>query len=390
MKRILHAIISILSNLIPRSKRIFVFSSFPDFSDNSYAMYKYIEGKYGKKCKCVWIFENPETLKKFPHVKACKKYSLLSFYYFARARNVFFTHGLYNFVKLRSNDKIVNLWHGMPLKVIGLMDLNGGGTDPTRADYLIATSPFFREIMSKSFNGIDTAHTLLTGQPRNDLLFQETTFFATRNIDTGKYRSTGIWLPTYRRSIVGDIRHDGIYNSNGISFLGIEELTQLDNHLRIGGDLLIIKLHPMDALQKVDFGSFTNIIVIKQHEFTEQLYPLLGACDYLLTDYSSVWIDYSILKRPIGFVMNDIDEYKKSRGLTIENIEEKLPGTIIDNCDKLTAFISSPPPFNATNLALYNTYCDNGSSQRLAEVLGICPVIHIDDKTTIKKNNITI
>jgi CDP-glycerol glycerophosphotransferase (TagB/SpsB family) len=278
----------------------------------------------------------------------------------------------------------------MPLKVIGLMDTNHGGNDPTRADYLIATSPFFQELMSRSFKNIALDHVLVTGQPRNDLLFEATDFFTRRNINVKDYTSLGVWLPTYRSSIIGDIRNDGVFNEDGISFLSMDELARLDGFLQDRKALLIIKLHPMDALQEKEFGEFSNIIMVKPKEFDGQLYPLLGASDYLLTDYSSVWIDYSILKRPIGFVMNDIDEYKKSRGLTIENIEEKLPGTIIDNYDKLTAFISSPPPFNATNLALYNTYCDNGSSQRLAEVLGICPVIHIDDKTTIKKNNITI
>lgn len=371
MKRILHKILSILCNLIPRSRRIFVFSSFPDFTDNSYAMYIYLKEKYGNSCKCIWIFENQESFGKHPDVKACRKYSLASFYYFARARNVFFTHGLYSFIRLRRRDKIVNLWHGMPLKVIGLMDSNGGGTDPTRADYLIATSPLFQEIMSKSFNGIDLEHTLLTGQPRNDLLFAPTQFFTLRNIDRSAYRSVGVWLPTYRQSVIGDIRNDGIYNGNGISFLGMDDLARLDLFLREEQRLLIVKLHPMDALQRVDFGSFSNIIVIKPQDFSEQLYPLLGACDYLLTDYSSVWIDYCILKRPIGFVMNDIEEYKNSRGLTIGDLDKNLPGTIISTYSSLTGFISRLPEFDGSNLPLYNTFCDNRSCERLAASLGI-------------------
>lgn len=371
MKRILHFIISFISNLIPRSRNIFVFASFPDFTDNAYAMYLHLKAKHGSRCKCVWIFEDKQSLKKHPDVKACCKYSPISFYYFARARYVFFTHGLYSFVRLRSKDKLVNLWHGMPLKVIGLMDLNGGSTDPTRAHYLIATSPTFREIMSQSFNGIDTRHTLLTGQPRNDLLFTPTDFFAKQGIDTHAYRSTGIWLPTYRRSIIGDIRDDGTYNDSGISFLDMGDLARLDHFLKESNHLLIVKLHPMDALQQVSFARFSNLLIIKPQEFNHQLYPLLGACDYLLTDYSSVWVDYSILQRPIGFVMNDITEYRSTRGFTIGNLADKLPGTIIDTYDKLTAFISNPPPFNAQHLPLYNTYCDNSSAQRLAHELGI-------------------
>ena len=369
--RIIHYILSVLLNLIPKSKRVFVFASFPDYTDNAYAMYWYLKGKYGDRCKCVWIFSEKESLKKYKDVKAYKKYSLLSFYYFARARNVFFTHGLYSFIKLRSQDKVVNLWHGMPLKVIGLMDTNHGGNDPTRADYLIATSPFFQELMSRSFKNIDTDHVLVTGQPRNDLLFEETDFFIKRNINIKDYDSLGVWLPTYRSSIVGDIRNDGVFNEDGISFLSMEELSRLDGFLQSKRALLIIKLHPMDALQQKDFGEFCNIIIIKPKDFDGQLYPLLGASDYLLTDYSSVWIDYCILKRPIGFVMNDIDEYKSSRGLTIENLDEKLPGTIIDSYEKLVGFITERPEFDCKNLSLYNTYCDNKSAERLSQCLGI-------------------
>lgn len=369
--KIAHYILSILLNLIPKSKRIFVFASFPDYTDNSYAMYWYLKSKYGNKCKCVWIFSEKESLSRYKDVIAYKKYSLQSFYYFARARNVFFTHGLYSFIKLRSKEKIVNMWHGMPLKVIGLMDTNHGGNDPTKADFLIATSPFFQGLMHKSFKDIEIDHVLVTGQPRNDLLFEKSDFFTKRDIDTKKYSSIGVWLPTYRCSIIGDIRKDGVFNEEGISFLSMEELSRLDNFLHSKSALLIIKLHPMDALQNMNFGEFSNIMVIKPKDFDEQLYPLLGASDYLLTDYSSVWIDYCILKRPIGFVMNDIEEYKSSRGLTIENLDEKLPGTIIDTYEKLTEFITDLPEFDDKYLTLYNTYCDNRAAERLAQRLGI-------------------
>ena len=92
----------------------------------------------------------------------------------------------------------------------------------------------------------------------------------------------------------------------------------------------------------------------------------MGTADYLLTDYSSVWVDYCILQRPIGFVMNDIQEYKASRGVTIENLDEKLPGTIIDTFDKILTFIKEPIS-NTENIEFYNTYCDNKASERIAD-----------------------
>ncbi len=366
-----HFAASLISRLIPRSKDILVFSSFPDHTDNAYAMYRYLTESRKEKYRCIWLHSDRETAKKFPHEEGYYKYSAKAFYYYARARYVFCTHGIYDFLKFRRRGKIVNLWHGMPLKTIGCMDPTTGGTNPSKADYLISTSSFFREIMHRSFEDVPIENVLLTGQPRNDLMFQETDFFRNRGIDRHSYRSIGLWLPTYRRSIIGDIRNDGVFNGDGISFLSMDELHKLDAELQKSASLLIVKLHPMDALQQVDFGSFSNLLIIKPQEFTEQLYPLLGACDYLLTDYSSVWVDYCILKRPIGFVMDDIDEYRSSRGFTIENLGEKLPGVIIDTYDKLIRFISTPSGFNDEYLPLYNLHCDGNASQRVAGQLGL-------------------
>lgn len=357
--------ISKLLGLIPKSENILVFNSFPDYTDNSYAVYRYLMNNKKYKYKLIWIFNDKTSICKYQEVTAYYKFSFKAFYYFAKAKFVFSTHGLYSFLELNQGLKLVNLWHGMPLKTIGSMDLQRDGSSPTKADYLIATSEFFQKIMAKSFNDLPIDRVLLTGQPRNDLLFEETLFFENYGIDIKQFNSIGIWLPTYRQSIVGDIRKDGVYNENGISFLTMNELQKLDDFLQKSSSLLIVKLHPMDALQYVDFAHLKNLIIIKPKEFKEQLYPLLGKCDYLLTDYSSVWIDYCILKRPIGFVMNDIEEYKKSRGLTIENLDEKLPGTIINTFDKLTSFISNLPEFDNKNVELYNKYFDNKASERL-------------------------
>lgn len=366
-----HLAASIVSRLIPRSNDILVFSSFPDHTDNAYAMYRYITENRKGKYRCIWLYSDRDTAKKFPNVEGYYKYSAKAFYYYARARYVFCTHGIYDFLSLKRRDKIVNLWHGMPLKVIGCMDPTKSGKNYSKADYLIATSSLFKEIMHKSFENVDLDNVMLTGQPRNDLMFNETEFFRNRSIDRNKYKSVGIWLPTYRQSIIGDIRKDGIYNANGISFLSMEDLKRLDTHLRETASLLIVKLHPMDALQSVDFGRFSNLLVIKPQEFQEHLYPLLGACDYLLTDYSSVWVDYCILKRPIGFVMNDMDEYRSSRGLTIENLDKKLPGVMIDTYEKLIGFINRRPAFDDRNGAMFNKHCDGKASERIAFCLGL-------------------
>ena len=51
------------------------------------------------------------------------------------------------------------------------------------------------------------------------------------------------------------------------------------------------------------------------------LYELLGATDLLISDISSVVIDYLLLDRPIIHAFSDLGEYESSRGFTVEPIE---------------------------------------------------------------------
>lgn len=61
-----HFAASLISRLILRSKKILVFTSFPDYTDNAYAMYKYLTWKRKGKYRCIWLYSDRETAKKFP------------------------------------------------------------------------------------------------------------------------------------------------------------------------------------------------------------------------------------------------------------------------------------------------------------------------------------
>ena len=159
------------------------------------------------------------------------------------------------------------------------------------------------------------------------------------------------------------------FNENGIAFLTIDDLIRLDQFLVDTNNLLIVKLHPMDILQNYGFPAFENLMIIKQKDFKEQLYPLLGACSYLLTDYSSVWVDYCILQRPIGFVMNDVGEYENTRGFTIDNIIDLLPGTTLNTFENILAFIETPNVIETDKSHLFNSYMDDHSSARVYKAL---------------------
>lgn len=376
MKKLLIKIASFVANLIP-TKNMICFSSFPDFSDNAYALYAYLlkEG-LDVKYKMVWLIVDKNILSEIK----CKvsgnsnntlllyKYSIRGLWSYIRSRFVFETHGIFPFLMLGQHpDKQICLWHGMPLKLIGAC-LKEGDSCSKNANYTICSSKLFQPIMAKSFS-FDNDRVLITGQPRCDLLFEKTDWFEINRINREEYEKIGIWMPTYRKSIIGDILNDGIYKDNGVSILKEEELQSLDIFLRKKRILLLVKLHPMDALQEVEYNHFSNIVIIKPKEFKSQLYPLLGACDFLLTDYSSVFIDYQILKRPIGFVMDDIETYRSSRGFYFDNIETILPGPIISDYYTLCSFIENP--YYLESNVSFNDYFDCKSSERVCKKLGI-------------------
>lgn len=374
IRKVVSKLISLFASHIPTNNSI-VFASYPDYSDNSYAIYKYaLRKKLNIKWELIWIISQKNRLEELKqklkndgdNVRVVYKYTLEGVWTYIRSRFAFETHSLFPYIMLRQHtNKHICLWHGMPLKKIGA-SIPGHEEDSPNCDFLIAVSTITQKCISEAFRK-PLDRVLIVGQPRNDLLFEESDYLEEIKFNHSKYKSVGIWLPTYRKAIVGDIRTDGEYKEGKISFLSIEDLASLNIFLKEKNYFLFIKLHPMDALQLFNFDQFSNIKVIKPNEFHYQLYPLLGQCDYLLTDYSSVFVDYDILQKPMAFVMDDIDSYLNSRGLYFNNLSKILPGPIITNYDNLLEFIENPT-YLPSDIE-WNKYKDNNASHRILDFL---------------------
>lgn len=376
MIKIVSKVFSFFANLVPTTN-IILFHSFPDVADNSYAMCRYLHTQgMDKKYRFVWLIDKYEEIDICKNILAevgiksllVKRVSLRGIWFFVRARYIIVTHGLFDAIHLKQHpDKIINLWHGMPLKLLGASEERGLPSS-TNFNYVISTSTLYQNIMAEAF-ATTKDRVLVTGQPRCDLLFEPTDWFESAGLNPSQYDKVGIWLPTYRKSIVGDIRIDGEYNDHGVSFLEEADMRRLDIFLASENILLLLKIHPMDALQNSSFDGFKNIVLIRPQEFHSQLYPLLGACDFMLTDYSSVFIDYQILRKPIGFVMNDIESYKNSRGFYFKDLENALPGPILSDYNLLCSFLKNPICIH--NEVNYNDFFDNQSARRVCEAFNI-------------------
>ena len=69
-----------------------------------------------------------------------------------------------------------------------------------------------------------------------------------------------------------------------------------------------------------------------------QLYELVAHADALVTDYSSIYFDYLLLNRPIGFTCDDMEAYGGNRGFVVDNPLELMPGMKIQNYPEFVAF----------------------------------------------------
>lgn len=376
LKKIVCKITSFLSYITPEL-RVISFCSYPDYSDNPYAVFlKMKQDIRFRKYKFVWMLNQMDKyndkrisiLAEYPDVKVVAKSSLSGFYFMLVSRYHICSHGLNKHqIFHQKKPKIINLWHGMPLKVIGALDPVYGATFEN-SDIVLATNDFYQEIMSRAFL-VDRERVKVLGYPRNDLFDEPTDFFEKYQIDIAKYKSIGAWLPTFHKNVYTENRVDGHFKEGMIGFFDFDLLHKLDSKLNDIAGLLIIKLHPMDALNYTKFPQFTNIKVVTSNDPSFQLYPLLGKCDYLLTDFSSVFVDYDILKRPMGFVFNDLDSYKNNRGFIVDDVESFLPGNIISNYEEFVDFIVHYKERYINTGNRYNTYKDKKSSGRLLDYL---------------------
>ena len=102
------------------------------------------------------------------------------------------------------------------------------------------------------------------------------------------------------------------------------------------------------------------------------IYELLHDTDALISDYSSVLIDYLLLNRPEGYLITELDEKKK---WVFDGYPEFLPGEHIESFEDICRFIQDTGSKKdeyaqariQTSRRLLNT-CEN-YSKRIADTI---------------------
>ena len=124
--------------------------------------------------------------------------------------------------------------------------------------------------------------------------------------------------------------------ANMQDWLKIDEVCA-DNQIR-----LLLKLHPIQKMYDIDFSVLKNIQIIAQDFFTKhhvEMYEFIALTDGLISDYSSIAIDYLIVDKPMAFTLDDYKQYKEKRGFVFDNPLDYMPGHHLYNLQDLIAFL---------------------------------------------------
>ncbi|MDD3151016.1 MAG: CDP-glycerol glycerophosphotransferase family protein [Candidatus Gastranaerophilales bacterium] len=330
-----------LAMLIPKKKNLIAVPCFSDvdFMDNTKYFSIYLNSiKQKENIEFYLITERKhsyENLKKqgFPVLFSDKlktKIKLL------RANiSVFDTESFlpqYGFSLYKS--KKVQLWHGLGIKKICYNDPNNDYKNINKKlrarsfkyDAFVSTSPMGTEkYYSKSFfakNFIEKGH------PRNDVFFRAPNKFDLIGIDNKaneeieKFKKNGhkiiIYSPTFRDA------DRGVHNTEIFDFEEISKFCKKNKFV------IIFKFHRLVVPPK---EIFDNLIF---YNSKKDIYPILPKTDLMITDYSSIYMDYLLTDKPVIFFCYDLEDYiKNSRELAYDIDFWTKPGVKCQNIDEV-------------------------------------------------------
>lgn len=210
----------------------------------------------------------------------------------------------------------LNTWHGASLNYVG--NAVGGRNDFhfEHINYFCYNGEYEREFIKRDFNVRDEA-LIPTGYPRNDALYEateETRQELRRKFAVPEGKRIILYAPTWRES------EDG-----GESFKLAPPIDWKKWEEALGDQYVVfLRTHPYTTeLMNVEFNDF-----VRDYTSYPQVNDLLIAADILISDYSCIQLDYSILGRPQICYGYDYDAYKAVRGFYFD-MEETMPNGVI-------------------------------------------------------------
>ena len=318
-------LVRILSAFIKTDYKMILFISYDGkkYDDSPRVIYEKILGdeRFFKEYKFIWGFINPRQFEIAGSANTLKiKTGTLKYYYYALKAKCCITNannGIWDYKKKTSF--CFNTWHGAPIKKIGAEPENKEYAQQIIApDILCAQGEYDADILSRIF-GIDRAKILISGLPRNDALAncndncnKNIRLNILNKLSLPKDKKIILYCPTFRDYDMQD-------NNGGYSICPPVNFKEWKN--KIGKDYIILfRAHYyIMKILNIEFNDFI-------YDFSDygSLNDLMIISDLLISDYSSIYFDYSVMGKPMLCFAYDYGKYMQNRGLYID-IKKELP-----------------------------------------------------------------
>lgn len=362
-----------IESVFSKDKQILtLFFTENNFADNSRYFLEYLVANPNPNLKVRVLVKNEnlynQIIKIHPEITFYSR-SVSGLRVFLRTKNIIISHGSDSsyffpyFLDVKSKN-IINLWHGIPLKRLSLQ-VKGIRESKSRKRFqkftsICASSTFEQFLLAACFD-MHIDDVWVTGVPRNDYLINPNSKLSSVH----KYldKKVILYAPTWREY------------GNRSSFFPFDDknLDVLNTFLEQQDAYLLLRGH-REEMERIssNYGekSLSRILPAHQEVFPDAQ-QLLAHVDVLVTDYSSIYLDFLLVDKPIVFIPYDLKEYQSYRGFLFD-YESNTPG---DKVYSQQEFLSSldlnlnSPENKSTErkrvLDLFHRYQNGNSSSRI-------------------------
>lgn len=326
----------------------------------------------------IFILKEPRCSKEFNNINSKniieftprKILSLIKgMYHLATSKYVFIDnyHVVLAACDFKQDVKCTQLWHANgAVKYFGYRDktiLNRPDSAHkrfkevyNRFHHIVVSSDEMAYIFGEAF-GADNKRMIKTGLPRTDFYYDKQAMESARqNIRATLPQIDGkkvlLYAPTFR---------DHQFEVQNVHL----DIDLMQRHL--GTDYhLLLKLHPA-----VELTSFKSNEFVTNVSSGYDINALLTIADILITDYSSIPFEFSILNKPMIFYAYDLEEYEAARGIWV-NYESYMPGPLANNTEGIINAVQENN-FDLIKIASFNNqwnkYADGESTTRLVNYI---------------------
>ena len=351
MNKLAKGLLHFYSLFVKKSNDYLLFESANDFYDNSYVLYKYIKEHY-PQYKLKYLITSKEMKAKGPSQGVSKKEMIhvknkLKLYkYSLKAKCVFFSYlNYWKKLKLQESTKVVYLNHGeFPIKdCTDYYNYLFSNPQENKIDVVMGTE-HINKTLTERYPVLKEQPHVIVGAPRNDEMFSskidKESFLANLGVSNGKEKQIILSMTTFRNKEVQSIEY---FKEEFPLKLDEKDLEKLDKKLGNNKQVLIIKLHHAQSGVKVPEG-LQNICFLNNKKLSElkvTINLLYSISDSLITDYSSAYLSYLNLDRPVAFLLTDFQNYNQNQGFTVENIESIMPGDKMYSLEELCTYFDN-------------------------------------------------